>query len=147
MKRSKYKDWAVETLRDYQTMKAAADLLPERIKEIDSALNSIKSSAPDAAKVKGGGGVEDARIDKMVEKGLLESNLSNIKTKLSQIEKALSFMTDAERKVLFEMVIYREYGSDDKLCEALHCERSWLYKLRDNAIKKFSEVYYGAVDF
>ena len=82
MKRSKYKDWAVETLRDYQTMKAAADLLPERIKEIDSALNSIKSSAPDAAKVKGGCGVEDARIDKMVEKGLLESNLSNIKTKL-----------------------------------------------------------------
>ena len=61
-------------------------------------------------------------------------------------EKVLDVLDKKERAVLEGFYINREDNHVDVLCERLHFEKTRLYEIKDNALRKFTMAMYGTVD-
>lgn len=87
----------------------------------------------------GRGGGEAVFVKKIERKEVLERKIRSLEVEENCIRRALDALHPDERTVL--KVLYTveyEEGKDavPAACEAVHCERTRVYKLRDSGIKK-----------
>ena len=139
---------SIERLRDYETRKQAIENIPEQIETLELSFTAIRSATSDATAVRGGGGNtrEDALINNIVMRDELKRNLEIVKREIRITEKGLEGLTAEQRNILDKFFIKRMRGHVEELSEELHIEKSRVYSLKDEALKKFTIACYGVVE-
>ena len=139
-----WKAEAMEKLRRYDAMQQAVVNLPEEMKRLEVAAQSIRSARTDATPVKGGGNKrEDMLLNNLVQRQELAWSLSQAKMWLKMTDRALGTLTPEEKLVLHRLYIVPERGSMDRLCTELGVEQSSIYRKRDKALQRFTLALYG----
>lgn len=72
--------------------------------------------------------------------------LEAAKTEVAQVERALSLLSETEKKVIHLLYVDRKRRAVDELMEELCYEKSNIYKIRDRALLKLTIALYGAVE-
>ena len=144
-------DWkkiSIERLREYEARKEALSLIPEQIETLELNFPALRSARTDATPVSGGmsNKREDMLINNIVMRDELAHNLEIAKREVSITEKGLEKLTEEQKEILTKFYINRSYGYIDTLCEQLHLEKSRIYTLKDEAVKKFTMACYGIVE-
>ena len=140
----KWKNEAMEKLRQYDAMCHALRNIPEEISRLKMDASSLRGATTDATPVKGGGSRrEEALINNLIERQELEWTLQQVKRWLRVTERGLSVLPEDERLVLQRMYIYPERGAADRLCAELGLEQSSVYRKRDQALYRFTTALYG----
>lgn len=139
---------SIERLREYEARKRALELIPEQIKALEDKFTSVRSATTDSIAVSDGTGNkrEDALINNIVMRQELAGNLSIALKEVSITESGLAGLNDTQRLILQKFYIERTHGHIEKLCEELHFEKSRVYALKDEALKKFTMSCYGVVE-
>ena len=76
----------------------------------------------------------------------LEEKLRRICAKVKSTELALSFLSDVQYEILDEFFNTGSDGYMDRLCRKLMCEKSTVYRLKNEALKAFYMYMFGSVD-
>ena len=135
---------AVEDLRKYKSEKDSLENLKLRIAAIEDRMRAIKCSRSDSVPVQGGTSKsEEHLINNIVERDKLLYTYRAVRGQVQLVDKGLQGLTKEERDVLTMMYIDRTTDYMNQLCTRLHCERSSIYRIRDRAIKDFTQCMYG----
>ena len=138
-----WKTEAIDRLRRYDSMKAAAVNMTEELKELSESIASIKSAMTDRVAVKKSTEFNEKLLNDLAKKEEMAVALRSAKSWLKVTERALKVLKPEEKLVLYRMYISRERGALDRLCEELECEISTVYRRRDEALKRFTMSLYG----
>lgn len=144
----RWSDCAVQDLKKYANMKASLDNIAEKIEALEAKFTSIKGSRMDKIPVTGGGSHwEDFLLDNIVERERL-TLLHEADIKLvAIIERGLAALNKTERRVLECFFIHRQRDHVGKLIEELHLEQAQIYRIKDQALYKFTVHQYGIEDY
>ncbi len=139
---------SIERLRAYGARKNALTIIPEQIKTLEMSFTSIRAATTDGTAVSGGEGNkrETALIDNIVMRDELAQNLKIAKREVAITEKGLAGLTDEQQTIIAMFYIDRPRGHVDLLCEKLYLEKSRVYALKEDALKKFTIACYGIVE-
>jgi hypothetical protein len=139
---------SIERLREYETRQQALELIPEQIAALKLQSVSIRSAKTDGTPTRDGSGNkrEDALINNIVMREELEKNYKIAKKEVNITEKGLSGLNAEQKKILYRFYINKSRGHVELLCEELCLERSRVYSLKDEALKKFTLACYGVVE-
>ena len=144
-------DWrkiSIERLKDYENRKTALLSIPEQLESLELEFTSIRAVAMDGQEIKGGGGCkrEDALINNIVKRDELKRNLKIVKNEVAVTERGLKGLNSDEEKILNRFYINRIHGHVELLCEELNFEKSRVYAIKEDALKKFTLACYGIVE-
>lgn len=139
---------SIERLKDYKARCDALESIPEQIETLEQSFTSIRAATLDATAVKGGGGNkrEDALINNIAMREELKQNLEIAKREVEITERGLSKLTKDQKLILDKFYIDRTHGYVEDLCDRLCVERSRVYTLKDDALKKFTMCCYGVIE-
>lgn len=138
---------AINRLRDHNARVVALDTIPEQIEALELQYSSIRSATTDSEPVSGGTNRrEDMLVDNILKREMLRSNLEIAEREASITEKALSSLSADERRLLELFYINRTHDYIDRLCDELCVERSRVYTMKDEALRKFCLAICGTVD-
>lgn len=134
-------DWktcAVDDLRRYNQMKIGILNSRDKLKNIESTALSARTSAEKCAKK-----TASHLVDAIVESERLKTNIEVAESLTTLIDRGLSSLTDHERRVLEEFYMTDNPKGVRRLRDELGYAPRSLYRLRDNALKKFTLAMYG----
>lgn len=133
-------DWkicAAEDLRRYNTMKIGILNARDKLRLLDVSKKRIASSVQKGKSL-------DARIvDSLVEAERLETSIKLSENLCALIERGLSALTDKERKILEDFYMRGTPKSALQLTYELGGSTRSIYRVRDNALEKFTLAMYG----
>ncbi len=140
-------DWKREAeneLKLYYTRCTAVDNLRNRISTLREDMQSTRSFNLKTAPVMGGGSqMEDALVNKLVECQRLELNYKITARLVELARKSLEQLQPRDRLVLERFYMERFPNFLPRLCEELHMERAQIYRIKDQALYKFTCCMYG----
>lgn len=143
-------DWqkiSIQRLRDYEGRKKAVELIPEQVSTLEMSFTAIRSASMDGMPIdRSGNHREDALLSNIAMRDELENNLEIAKREVGITESGLAGLSAEQRKILQSFYINRPYRHIDKLCAELHVEKTKLYHMKDEALKKFTLACYGVVE-
>lgn len=139
---------SIQRLREYEGRVTSLTLIPEQIKALELSFTAIRSATTDGTPVKGSNGNkrEDALLDNIVMREELAANKEIAKREVDITEKGLAGLTEEQRKILYTFFVNRPRDHVGLLCEELCLERSRVYDLKDDALKRFTMACYGVVE-
>ena len=126
-------DWrkvAVEDLKHYREQKMGYEHTKEQISELDA---KIKNSKPG----------NDKLMDFCTKREKLILARDALAPLVKRMDESLALLNDVERKILNRLIIDREKGAVERLCEELFFERTRVYEIRNEALRKFTVAMYG----
>ena len=142
-----WKKISIDRLRDYESRQQALISIPEQIETLEMSLTAIRAAKTDAQPVKESGNKrEDALINNIVMRDELRRNLKIAKREVEITEKGLAQLSKDEKKVLYRFYICRSRGHVETLSEELCVEKSRVYEIKDDALRKFTVSCYGIVE-
>lgn len=140
----KWREEAMEKLRQYDAMRHALRNIPAEISRLKMDARNLRSAFGENTPVRSGGSRrEDAMINNLAQRQELEWTLQQVKRWLQVTERGLSALPEDERLVLQRMYIYPERGATERLCAELGLEQSSVYRKRDQALYRFTTALYG----
>lgn len=142
-------NWRAEAKRDLQTYpqrKEAVENIKEKIRILDEQFMSLRGISAGEPVMGGGSKQEDKWLDNISERERLSFSLKIAEALVGLTEKGLEVLEDRERQILEGFYMQRVENHIEKLCERFHLEKSRLYELKDNALKKFTISMYGTVE-
>ena len=135
---------AVNDLQSLNAKKVALVNIPEQIAELEAKVTSIRSAVADGTPVKGGGsGREQMLLNNIVERDRLQEELDKAKKDVAKIERALSVLTDEERRILQVRFIDREPGAVTKLSCELNLDERTVRNRQADALLQFGIAMRG----
>lgn len=142
-----WKRQMIEDLRDYPLKLEAIEQIPEKIKRLEETYTGLRSARSDGTPVSGGTNRrEDMLIDNIVERDKLNFNYNIVKRQISVLENGLNALTDEERLILDRFYIHGAKGNIDRLKDELGYEKSQLYRMKDDTLRKLTIKMYGVVE-
>lgn len=140
---------AKSDLHDYAELSFAREVLPDRIKAERSKLNTLHSSLAGIGDVRSAdySKREDKLVSALARVTVMEKTLSETTQFCDHVEAALDRLTNEERVVLEESVIFHNPAWAETLSARFYCGKSKLYKIRGIALKKFACAFYGVDGF
>lgn len=142
-----WKREAVDKLKNYEVHRQALESIPQEIKRLESVWTGIRSAVTDSTPVSGGGSTrEDVMLSNIVHRDELKQRMKEACLWVSQVDKALSILSDEERLVLDRFYLHPIKGIIDDLCERLNIEKATVYRRRDDALRRFTIALYGVTD-
>lgn len=142
-----YDIWRMDALNELQAhnaRKQALENIPSRIAELEDNLTAIRSSTADGTPVQGGGsGREDTLLNNIVTRQRLEESLKRTKEAVDRVERALSALTEDDRRILECFFITPRKGAAMQLASELAIEEKTVYNRRNNAVRLFQKAYTG----
>jgi len=138
---------AIEKLKQYEAKKRSLQNIPEEIKRLESAMQSIRSATADGNPVQGGGsGREDMYLSNIVRREELERSLEQAQKWVALADAGLEILTAEERLILDRFYINPAKGNVDRLCGELGIEKSQVYNRKDAALRRFTISLYGCCE-
>lgn len=141
-----WKTEAIKDLKNYPQRKKAIENLEERIEILDEQFVSIKGISTSVPVMGGMSKQEEKWLENISERERLAFSLKIVKELVKLTEKGLGSLDERERKVIDGFYIEPFANRIEALCEELHFEKSRLYQIKDNAIRKFTIAMYGTVE-
>lgn len=142
-----WQTFGVQRLKAYETRVKAVETIPERIAMLELEYGAIKGGIGDGMpKAQGGNKTEEQLIGNIAKREELKNNLEVAKREIMLTEKGLAALTEEEQRVLYVFFVNRPYKHIELLCEELHVEKTKLYYMKDEALKKFTMASYGVVE-
>lgn len=139
-----WKSEAIDKLRGYEAHQQALVSIPKELELLRSRMMSIRSAGSDGSPSHGGGnGREDMLITAIVKFEELERQLKQAKQWCELVDGGLNALDAEQRKVLDAMYIKPRRNVVDWLCDDLCCEKSTVYRKRDDALRRFVQALYG----
>lgn len=129
-----WKQEAIEKLRHYDAMRQAQENLSEQIVQTKEEADEKSMDCL------------DLQMDRLVRQKELQKALTQVRSWLRTVNRALAALTPEEKLILHRLYIYPERGNIDRLCGELNVEQSSVYRKRDKALKKFTLALYGKTE-
>lgn len=145
-------DWkkcAIEDLRNYGRRRDSLDNIKSRITALKEQYASVKCAlGSDTGAVQGGGNrIEDRMLSNIVERERLTHTYRAAKQLVDLTERGLSGLDERERLVLERFYVEPSKGNVDRLCDELGYERAQVYRVKDQALYKYTICEYGLSDY
>jgi hypothetical protein len=137
-----WKSLAIDELTIYPAKKEAMTTIPERLRELESAFVSIGSPSADKVAVQGGGG-NDKALNNIVQRESLFQKYTEVVAFTARVERGLAVLTDEENEILSRCYIHPERGAVERIANARGLDKSTVYRMRDDALRKFTIAMYG----
>lgn len=141
-----WKAEAVKDLKNYPQRKNAIESIKAKIKVLDEQLISLKGISTSEPVMGGMSKQEEKWLDNISEREKLGFSLKIVEALVEIIEKGLAALDERECAILKSFYIERRERHIEELCEEFHFEKSRLYQLKDNALRKFTIAMYGTVE-
>jgi hypothetical protein len=141
-----WKTIAINDLKSLPQRKASIENIRERIKILDEQFVSLKGISTGEPVMGGFSRQEEKMLDNIAERELLSFSLKIVEELVKLTEKGFETLDRKECAVLEGFYMYREENHVEKLCERFHFEKTRLYEIKDNALRKFTMSMYGIVD-
>ena len=138
-----YRVFAIDELQRVNQLYAAERNIKSRIAEIDSRMKSVNSGGTGTSGGRGDNKTEHKLLSLIASKDDEKNRLREVLRGIKRVEDSLATLTDAERKVL--QALYVEGRSANELAAAEYSSRSTIYRIRDDALIKFTRAMFGAV--
>ncbi len=144
-------DWrkvAIEELRMYEWQKRSLENMNEKIKALEYQSTAIKSYTTDSTPVQGGGNrMQQALDDIIVERDYLELTREATKIKVRLVENALKCLDKREQRVLELFYMRRPSRHIDQLTEEFEIEKTRVYEMKDQALRKYTAIMHGLQEY
>ena len=139
---------SIQRLRDYESRRNSLELIPEQLETLEMNFTAIRAASTDGTPTRDGTSNrrEDALISNIAMRDELKNNLAIAKREIEITEKGLEALTVEQHKILYSFFVNRPYRHIELLCEELHVEKTKLYQMKDEALKKFTLACYGVVE-
>ena len=139
---------SIERLNKYQARQTALESLTEQIKTLEQNYTAIRSATTDGTPTHGGheNKREEMLIGNIATREELQCNYEIAAHEVEITEKALATLTQEQQRILYKFYIMRNRGHVEDLCQELCVEKSRVYTLKDEALKKFTIACYGVVE-
>lgn len=142
-----YKKIAKAELRDVPAMRTAMDNIKDRIRSLEMQKTSLRSTS-DSTPVQGGGNrQEDRLLNLIVESERLRLSLTAHELRMEVIERGLAALSDQDRLILETFARNRSGEAVNILSDTLFLERTRVYQLWDEALRRYTIAEFGLVDF
>lgn len=143
-----WKKEAEQTLREHELKKSALHSIKEEYQSLCSEQSSLKSMSTDTPVHGGGNRQEEKMIGIIAKKAELTRLNYQVKHDVEITEMALNHrkISDTERKVLYRFFIDRIPHHVECLCEELNLEAAQIYRIKDEALRKFTLARYGKLE-
>ena len=142
-----YKKIAKAELRDVPAMRTAMDNIKDRIRSLEMQKTSLRSTS-DSTPVQGGGNrQEDRLLNLIVESERLRLSLTAHELCMEVIERGLAALSDQDRLLLETFARNRSGEAVNILSDTLFLERTRVYQLWDEALRRYTIAEFGLVDF
>lgn len=142
-------NWKAEAVRDlktYSQRKESVENIQERIKVLDEQFKFLKGISADEPVMGGMSKQEEKWLDNISERERLSFSLKIAEALVELTEKGLDVLDDRERQILEGFYMQRMDNHVEMLCDRFNIEKSSLYRLKDEALKKFTIAMYGTVE-
>lgn len=140
-------DWKREAeheLKQYAGRCRALKNIKLRHQALKEEMTTLKGVSTDRIPVRGGASrMEDALVNNIVERQRLELTYKFTHKLVDLTKQGLDALEPQERDLLRRFYVDESKYTADQLCEELHLERSRVYKLKDQALYKFTINMYG----
>lgn len=138
---------AIEKLKQYEAKKLSLKTIPEEIKRLEFAMAGIRSATADGVPVQGGGSArEDMYLNNIVRREELERSLEMAQKWVELVDAALEVLAEDYRLVLDRFYVHPEKGNLERVCMELGCEKTTVYRRRDQALRIFTISLYGCTE-
>ena len=140
-----YKEIVIEDLRNYNYLKQGVENAKARIRALEYAAVGLQAGEP----VRAGrrrSARDDRMVDNIAERERLKLNLRTAQTLLRMIDSALSTLSEQEREILNEFYINKREGHAERLCHRFCVEKSKVYTMKDEALRKMAIGMYGVIE-
>lgn len=142
-----WKEEAVRKLREYAPMRQATVNIPLQMQQLEDEYQTIRGqSFTGRRSVANPGSREDQMINNIVRRQELQQSLERACQWIETVDGALNVLEPEEREILQCMYVFPQKGAVDTACDALHLEKSSVYRRRDKALRKFTLAMYGATE-
>lgn len=144
-------DWkaeAIDKLQGYEAQQRAVDGITGELERLGAAYTGIRAAKLDGMPRAGGNASarEEAMVDNITHRDNLKRKLKEARLWVEIVDGGLSVLDDDGRLVLELLFMHPAKGNIDRLCEQLCVEKSTAYRLRDEALRRFTIALYGAVE-
>ena len=144
----KWNKEAVQDLRDYESLEAFIKSYPEQMKALEEDFCSLKACVTDKIPVMGGvSRVDDNLINNIAKRERLAMNYAAAQKRYNLIKEALDTLDERQRHILDCFFIHRQNNHIDALCDELHLEQAQIYRLKDQALYRFTLAMYGMTEY
>lgn len=139
---------AVQRLRNYEAKKLSLETIAEQLKGLEAEFTGLRAATIDGMPISGTNSNkrEEMLVSNISKREELKRNYKIAKGEVNVTEKALEILTEQEKRILYVFFINRPAGHAQLLCEELFVEKTKLYKMKDDALKKFTRACYGVVE-
>ncbi len=135
---------AIEQLREYNLMVASVSTMQEQLEALKLEKYNIKAQVI-TREPKGGGTSEpdDNIANNIFKRRVLINSIVATNKKINCIDKSLTILENDEQKVLKRMFIIGSHNAIDDLSEELNLSKSQIYRIKEQAIRRFARAMYG----
>ena len=137
-----WKKEAIEELKRLEDLKESIHHLNERIELTQNQLYNI-SAVQIGERVGGTGDGDDVRLSKMVELEELKARKLITEKRVQLLQDCLDKLSEEQRLILNHFYIRHTRGYMDELTELLSIEQAEVYRRKDRALRRFTELMYG----
>jgi DNA-directed RNA polymerase specialized sigma subunit len=141
-----WKSEAIKELKNYSQRKVATDNIKERIKTLEEQYVSLKGVSIGEPVMGGFSRQEEKMLDNITERENLKFNLLIVEKLNALTEKGLGELTERERLVLEGFYFFECNNHVETLCRKMNVEKSTLYRIKDEALRKFTLSMYGIAE-
>lgn len=140
----KWQNYAVDDLKRYVGLKRSIESIGERISILEAEFTGLKGTGMDSIPSgRSGSKREDHILNNIVERRKLKRLLFVNKKTVSLIEKGLEGLNEAEKIVLHNFFIARRTRHVEVTMDELNIERSHVYRIKQEALEKFTRSMFG----
>ena len=144
----KWNKEAVQDLKDYEKLEQFIKNYPQQMAALEEYFISIKGCVTDKSPVQGGGNrLEDSIINNIAKRERLALNFAAAAKRFKLVKDALDKLDEKDRLILDRFFIHRQEHHVDALCEELHLEQAQIYRLKDQALYRFTLIMYGITEY
>lgn len=144
-----YDIWRMEAmneLREHNARRQALKNIPSKIAELEAAMTAIRSGTSDGTPVSGGGsGRENALLNNIVSRQLLQKSLQETAEAVKRVDGALAALTADDRRILECIFINPRKGAVSQLSSELNIEEKTVYNRRNDALYRFAKAMFGEI--
>ena len=142
-----WQNFAVDRLRDYRARALAVETIPDRIRLLELEFQGIRAASTDRVPSRSGASRrDDALVSNIAAREELKRNYAIARRETALTRKGLDALSEQERRVLEGFYVDRQRGHVERLCEELCVEKSKIYQIKDDALRKFTMACYAVVE-
>lgn len=138
-----YKILCKDILKKYYSVRNTIGDISLQIEEINSRLTSTTARYGIDPVQGGGNGVEENYLNNLAKKALLEKNNEDNIQLIDTVEEALKVLTDKEEDITLTLFASGKRGMADKLADKYHYDKSYIYTIANESLKKISYKVFG----